>query len=271
MSAQASKDADYDFSMLDDEGLKARLLLKIVGTLNAVAEQSYKEERPLNTLVMFDEAHRYAPPIRGEMPEEVRELSSALARYARETRKYGVGWTYITLTIGTINHAIFDMLGVRACGYGLGSSDLRAMEEHIDSRESLDLYRTFANPEQTERYPFMVAGPFSPLSFTKAPLFVTAFEPEEWVKANAHWITERARQHRVRGVRLPVTLDALRRLSQGQARAHGGRPAPAPRATERADAPPVVDSAGEQPIAPPIRSSLRLPLDGVIDGDGGRE
>jgi hypothetical protein len=73
---------------------------------------------------------------------------------------------YITQKAGSLNPTIFQMLGVRICGYGLGTSDLRAMEDHIDSKDSLQLYRTFANPEQTSRYPYMSAGPFSPLSFT---------------------------------------------------------------------------------------------------------
>jgi hypothetical protein len=188
----------------------------IVGMMRSVAEKSYKEDHPLNTLVMFDEAHRYAPPPRSDLPEEIRDLTSQLADCARETRKYGVGWTYITQNIGSLNPTIFDMLGVRICGYGLGPSDLRAMQDHIDSADSLQLYRTFANPEQTSQYPYMIAGPFSPLSFTQAPLFVTTFRPDEWVRRNEGWISDQAKAN---GVRLPeVTLEALRRMF--------GRPAP---------------------------------------------
>jgi len=196
MSPSRSQDSDGndDFALLEDEGLKAQLLYKIVGTLRAVAEKSYKEEKPLNTLVMFDEAHRYAPPIRGELPDEISRLSKLLDRCARETRKYGVGWAYITQNIGGLNPSIFDMLGVRICGYGLGSSDLRVMADHVDSKDSLNLYGTFANPDQTESYPYMIAGPFSPLSFTKAPMFLTSFEPDEWLRSNSDWIRKRARQ-----------------------------------------------------------------------------
>ena len=214
MSAHAEDDAastaDGGLRILEDAGLKARLLRMIVGMMRSVAEKSYKEDHPLNTLVMFDEAHRYAPPPRGEMPNEIRALTNQLADCARETRKYGVGWTYITQNIGSLNPTIFDMLGVRICGYGLGTSDLRAIEDHIDSKDSLQLYRTFANPEQTSQYPYMIAGPFSPLSFTQAPLFVTTFRPDEWVRRNEGWIAEQAGNS---GVHLPeVTLEALRNV-----------------------------------------------------------
>ncbi|HEX6520500.1 MAG TPA: DUF87 domain-containing protein [Streptosporangiaceae bacterium] len=204
----ATDTASKGLKILEDAGLKARLLRMIVGMMRSVAERSYKEDHPLNTLVMFDEAHRYAPPPRGELPNEIRALTNQLADCARETRKYGVGWTYITQNIGSLNPTIFDMLGVRICGYGLGTSDLRAMEDHIDSKDSLQLYRTFANPEQTNQYPYMIAGPFSPLSFTQAPLFVNTFRPAEWVRRNETWIAEQARKH---GTRLrEVTLEALK-------------------------------------------------------------
>ena len=203
-----TEESDAGLAILEDEGLKARLLRTIVGTIRAVAERSYKEDRPLNTLVMFDEAHRYAPPTRGELPDEIRTLTSTLANCARETRKYGVGWTYITQNIGSLNPTIFSMLGVRICGYGLGASDLHAMEDHIDSKDSLQLYRTFANPEQTNRYPYMIAGPFSPLSFTQAPLFVTTFQPGEWVQRNADWIKEQVDRN---GTGLQdITLETLK-------------------------------------------------------------
>lgn len=215
MSAHAEDDgagtADGGSRILEDAGLKARLLRMIVRMMRSVAERSYHDDHPLNTLVMFDEAHRYAPPPRGETQNEIRELTTQLADCARETRKYGVGWTYITQNIGSLNPTIFDMLGVRICGYGLGTSDLRAMEDHIDSKDSLQLYRTFANPEQTSQYPYMIAGPFSPLSFTQAPLFVTTFRPAEWVRRNEGWIAEQAKNN---GVHLPeVTLEALKNMA----------------------------------------------------------
>jgi DNA helicase HerA-like ATPase len=186
------------FTLLDEEPIKARLLLKITGLLNVVAAKRYKSGAALNTLVMLDEAHRYAPRIgpNEDHAEEVRNLSTALARYARETRKYGIGWTYITQNPTGMNRAIFDMLAVRVCGFGLGGSDLRMMEDYVDSRDSIQLYLTFANPEQTERYHYMIAGPFSPLSFTKAPLFVTTHDADQWLVDNGSWIGERSRRHR---------------------------------------------------------------------------
>ena len=55
----------------------------------------------------------------------------------------------------------------------------------------------------------MIAGPFSPLSFTQAPLFVTTFRPEEWLKKNSGWISEQSQRY---GTGLQeLTPEALRR------------------------------------------------------------
>jgi hypothetical protein len=238
-----------DLKVLEEEGLKARLLRMIVGMMRSVAERSYKDDRPLNTLVMFDEAHRYAPPPRGELSDEIRALTKQLENCARETRKYGVGWTYITQNIGSLNPTIFEMLGVRICGYGLGTSDLRAMEDHIDSRDSLLLYRTFANPEQTSQYPYMIAGPFSPLSFTQAPLFVTTFRPDEWVRRNKTWIAEQARQH---GTALQeVTLEALKGPVAGR-----------PYSANAENTPGWPREAAASPTQPTIPTQIRTSLQG---------
>jgi hypothetical protein len=105
------------------------------------------------------------------------------------------------------------------------------MEDHIDAKDSLQLYPTFANPEQTSQYPYMIAGPFSPLSFTQAPLFVTTFRPGEWVKRNEGWIAEQAAHN---GVHLPeVTLEVLREMANNSRRRstaenRRGRPAGEP-------------------------------------------
>ena len=52
----------------------------IVGMMRSVAEKSYKEDHPLNTLVMFDEAHRYAPPPRSDLPDEISDADQPARR-----------------------------------------------------------------------------------------------------------------------------------------------------------------------------------------------
>ncbi len=183
--------ADLPASLLEQDEIQACILRQVVGTLKAAAERKYKEgEDLLNTLVVFDEAHRYAAPPRGDTPTEVVDLSRALEGYARETRKYGIGWFFITQSIAGLNPGIWDQLSVRIVGYGLGGSDLRRLEEHVDDIESLKLYRNFSPPKATSPriYPFMLVGPVSPLSFTKAPVFLSVYtDAAEFRRDNRHW------------------------------------------------------------------------------------
>jgi hypothetical protein len=179
-------------SLLEQDQIQACILRQVVGVLKAAAERKFKEgEDLLNTLVVFDEAHRYAAPPRGDTPAEVADLSRALEGYARETRKYGIGWFFITQSIAGLNVGIWDQLSVRIVGYGLGGSDLRRLEEHVDDPESLKLYKNFSPPKATNPrvYPFMLVGPVSPLSFTKAPVFLSAYtDPAAFRRDNRHWV-----------------------------------------------------------------------------------
>jgi hypothetical protein len=82
-------------SWLDSTETKARLIRKIASQLRASAEETWRATRkPINCLVVFDEAHRFA----AAHPEgdQAELLASRLVEYVRETRKFGLGWTFIT-------------------------------------------------------------------------------------------------------------------------------------------------------------------------------
>jgi len=131
---------------------------------------------PPHTLVVFDEAHRFA----AESPEddEAAELAERLVDYVRTTRKYGLGWTFITQEIGSLRRGIYTQLLVRCFGYGLTSgTELQRLRETIGDPSALELYRTFVAPQaiRPSKYPFMLTGPVSPLSFTGAPVFLSVY------------------------------------------------------------------------------------------------
>lgn len=162
---------------LDDSGTKARLMRKIASELRQTAERAWKESgRLLNCSVIFDEAATFAPPS-SDNPE-VEALSSRLVEYVRQTRKTGLGWTFITQDISSINPGIYNQLTVRAYGYGLTSGgDLTKIRDQVGSGAALELYRSFPDPKalSVKDYPFMLTGPVSPLSFTAAPVFMSTY------------------------------------------------------------------------------------------------
>jgi hypothetical protein len=176
---------------LNDEGTKARILRTLFDQMERVAAGDYqKGEKLLNTLVVFDEAWRYAP--RSSRDDEIKALSEQLAGYARETRKYGVGWMYVLQNPHALHPDVWDQLksGFRALGFGLTGADLELIRAQVDHADSITLYRSFTQPSTTNvQYPFMLVGAISPLSFTMAPLYTLVYTTyQKWCEANVDWL-----------------------------------------------------------------------------------
>jgi hypothetical protein len=174
-------------SWLDSTETKARLIRKIASELRRNAERIWREIRkPINCLVVFDEAQRFA----AAQPEgdEAEMLAGRLVEYVRETRKFGLGWTFITQEIHSLATGIYNQLRVRAFGYGLTTgTDLARLTDEIGRGAWLELYKSFADPRALDAkvYPFMLTGPVSPLSFTGAPIFLQVFTDfEDFVETN---------------------------------------------------------------------------------------
>jgi hypothetical protein len=168
--------AGYADDLLGSTAVKARVLRLVCGELNRRAERQYQEGTSLNVLVVFDEAHRFA----SQSPEddESESLAYRLVDYVRTTRKYGLGWMFITQEITSLRRGIFDQLRVRCFGYGLTSgTELTRLRETIGDPAAIELYRSFVDPAAVKpsEYPFMLSGPVSPLSFTGAPVFLSVY------------------------------------------------------------------------------------------------
>jgi len=162
--------------LLDSTSVKARLLRIVCSRLDKIASEQYREGRGLNTLVVFDEAQRFAAQEPEE--EESRQLADKLVDYVRTTRKYGLGWMFITQETGSLKRGIYGQLRVRSFGYGLTSgSELQRLRDTIGDPAALEFYRSFVDPQaiQPPEYPFMLTGPVSPLSFTGAPVFLSVY------------------------------------------------------------------------------------------------
>lgn len=167
---------DSPAGILESAGVKAHILRRVCSMLESAAKQKYREGQSLNTMVVLDEAQRFAAETADE--DEVTNLSRRLVDYVRETRKYGLGWTFITQEVNSLRRGIYSQLRVRAFGYGLTSgTELARLRETIGDPESLELYRSFVDPQSVRpsKYPFMITGPVSPLSFTGSPLFLSVY------------------------------------------------------------------------------------------------
>ncbi len=179
-------------SLFWNEMIQALVIKRLLEGIRTAAEYAYKQNRSLNTLVLMDEAHRLAPREDPEN-EEKRAVRAILIDAARTTRKYGVGWMFISQTLSSLHREILEQLRIFFFGFGLGmGAEFKALSELVGGRsKALDLYQLFRDPHSSfdiasREYSFMTIGPVSPLSFAGTPLFFNAFNTvKEFLDTNA--------------------------------------------------------------------------------------
>lgn len=145
-----------------------------------------------NTLVVLDEAHRFVPyGGESQLDEESRTLRAELKRAVRETRKYGVGWMFISQTMQGLDTEILMQLRSMFFGYGLafGLEFRRLQELAGGDHEAMNLYRSFRDPQsaidaESKQFPFMAIGPVSPMPFAGQPMFFSAFNGSDFTASN---------------------------------------------------------------------------------------
>lgn len=173
-----------------NEEIKFIVIGQFLDQIGKKAEEKFKAEQLLNGLVIIDEAHRLAPRYRLEN-EDLETVRTQLVDAIRTTRKYGLGWMFISQTLSSLHRDIINQIRIYLFGFGLGwGIEREALREIIGGqRESMNLYQRFRDPQSSLRekeYSFMSYGPISPLYFSGIPLFFNAYKfPEEFKKQNS--------------------------------------------------------------------------------------
>jgi len=172
--------------------IQSLVIKRLLDGLSQSAEHFYKEGQSLNTLVVIDEAHRLAPRDLPRENDAARGVRSVLIDAARTTRKYGLGWLFISQTLSSLHSEILQQLRIFFFGFGLGmGQEFQSLRQLVGSSgTALDLYQLFRDPHSafdvsSRQYSFMTIGPVSPLSFSGSPLFLNAFNTvEAFLEAN---------------------------------------------------------------------------------------
>lgn len=197
---KAAAEEDRD---LFTDGLQKKIIYRIVSDMRRQAEMIVSERLRsgsggnVNTLVVFEEAHRFAPRSVPSDDEDGRKLKTKLIEAVRETRKFGLGWFFIDQTIGGIDREITQQVRCAYFGYGLSMGDeLERLRELVggDPRDAA-LYRSFKDPASygkpsEKRFPWMAFGPVSPMA-ANHPLFFNAFGGAEFAMANSMPVDDR--------------------------------------------------------------------------------
>ncbi len=176
------------------ETLQNRVISHLSAAIVTESSKSLRDsENTANTLVVLDEAHRFVPSGgESQLDDQARELRSELKRAVRETRKYGVGWMFISQTMQGLDMEILMQLRAMFLGHGLafGLEFRRLQELAGGDDESMTLYRSFRDPQsaidtQSKEFPFMAIGPISPMPFSGKPMFFSAFNGPKFTNSNA--------------------------------------------------------------------------------------
>ena len=181
-------------NILWNDDVRMIVINEFLQSLSAEAQSTYKQGKALNTLVVLDEAHRLAPRERQENPE-LEQVKSTLKDAVRTTRKYGLGWMFVSQTLSSLDREIINQIRIYVFGFGLAYGiELQALREIIGgNEEAIKLYQLFKDPQSTPRqkeYSFMTIGPVSPLSFSGVPLFFLALQyPQDFASANTSTFT----------------------------------------------------------------------------------
>lgn len=172
--------------LLWNDTIQSLVIKRLLEGVTYTAETMYQEGKSLNALVVIDEAHRLAPR---ELPSDgdaARGVRNVLIDAARTTRKYGLGWLFISQTLSSLHPEILQQLRIFFFGFGLGlGQEFQSLRQLVGSSgTALDLYQLFRDPHsafdtKSRQYSFMTIGPVSPLSFSGSPLFLNAFNTVE--------------------------------------------------------------------------------------------
>lgn len=169
-------------NMLWNDNIQSLVIKRLLEGINLNAEYHYRQGDSLNTLVIIDEAHRLAPRDLPRDDDAARRVRAILIDSARTTRKYGLGWLFISQTLSSVDMEIVQQMRIFFFGFGLGlGQEYQALRQLVGSSgNALELYQLFRDPHSafdtlSRQYSFMTIGPVSPLSFSGTPLFFNAF------------------------------------------------------------------------------------------------
>jgi len=188
MNGQPGKCVVLNFTLYKAVNLRAKYVRETLRSLYSAGVDLYNNRGDinLNTLVVLEEAHNYAPKYTDK--EDLKKLSDEIVKYYIETRKFGIGWACITTRPSNVRREIFEHSRVKIIGMGLTSGpDADLLRESFGS-DFLNMYRLLPDPSDPlspkKEVCFAIHGPITTLS-RQTPEFITVFNTkEEFLESN---------------------------------------------------------------------------------------
>ena len=186
--------------MFWNDKIQSLVIRRLLQGVTTVAENAFQQNQGLNTLVVIDEAHRLAPREIPVEDTEAKAVRATLIDAVRTTRKYGLGWMFISQTLSSLHSEILHQLRISFFGFGLAlGMEYQALSQLVGGKgRAIELYQLFRDPHSafdisSRQYSFMTIGPVSPLSFAGTPLFLNVFNTvQTFMKENNLSVMDRA-------------------------------------------------------------------------------
>lgn len=133
--------------------LQRLVLVKLLNILVSWATSSLSTQQRANVLVLL-ERPTVMSPVEGW--RRIRRLigsAPCFARAVRETQKYGIGWFFISQTLGGLDNEILQQLRILAFGFGLAiGTEFGYLCDFVGGdKRALELYQSFWNPQSFPR------------------------------------------------------------------------------------------------------------------------
>ena len=186
----------YDGSLkwIKAEDFAAMYIMLITSKLRHKAEGLFKSGELLNVLIAIDEAHNFVGETDEKEEKEKAELKKQIERDVRETRKYGIGWLFITQSMTNFSTDVYRQLHDVFFLSGLGvGADEKHMKERVPD-EYIEIYQSMPDPKSTGEYWFMHTGSLATLSVVASATFVKIMSPEEFLKMNFNMTLEELKE-----------------------------------------------------------------------------
>ena len=160
------------------EEVRAIVMREVLDAVISRANELYQDGILTNGLIVVEEAHNYVPSyfrISKEESIERRELLSLIKDRVKETRKYGIGWMFVTQSTVDFNKEVYRQLHNYIFMYGLSiGADVDNVKSVLGA-DLFELYKTFKDPKRTNRYQFIAMGPIVGLSSMGMAIAIECF------------------------------------------------------------------------------------------------
>lgn len=160
---------------VDDIRLRTFLMQEILDSIVEMATNNYDMEMGSTStpaMIVLDEAHYIVPQDKTGLSADQKALLANISSSVKTTRKYGIGWMFITQLITDFAKDIYKQLSNHYFLYGL---QIGTDKSHVIAKvgsENIKMYDAIADPKATGKFPVMIQGPVVSFSSMQAPIIL---------------------------------------------------------------------------------------------------